>query len=194
MSHCYYTLAAEQLQAAADPEAAEAQIEAVQAEAAAQVADTRGLLARESQRRQQADADAEEARAAGPRPPGRLTGHRARLPATPASYPPDAAAWPPTGSASARPAPNPTPPPPPGRCRSPRPGRRRPPAPRTPVIAGTPLRPVHPELSKLRIAHPHRPPPPAGGPQPQPPGTLPAGSSARADQARRRHGEHRRLL
>src|SRR6266852_2598316 len=58
------TAAAEQLQAAADPEAAEAQIEAVQAEAVAQVADARGGLAREAQRRQQAEADAEEARAA----------------------------------------------------------------------------------------------------------------------------------
>jgi hypothetical protein len=54
------TAAAEQLQAAANPEAAEAEIEAVQAEAVAQVADARGGLAREAQRRQQAEADARD--------------------------------------------------------------------------------------------------------------------------------------
>lgn len=53
-----------ELERIADPEAAEAQIEAVQAEAAAQVADARGELAREAQRRQSAEADAEEARTA----------------------------------------------------------------------------------------------------------------------------------
>ena len=47
------------------PRRPEAQIEAVQAEAIAQVADARGGLAREAQRRQQAEADSEEARAAG---------------------------------------------------------------------------------------------------------------------------------
>jgi colicin import membrane protein len=56
--------AVEQLRAAANPEAAEAQIEAVQAEAAEQVADARALQAREAQRRQQAEAGAEEARQA----------------------------------------------------------------------------------------------------------------------------------
>src|SRR5260370_14288944 len=58
------TTAAEQLQAAANPEAAEAEIEAAHAEAATEVAAARGGLAREAQRRQQAEADAEEARAA----------------------------------------------------------------------------------------------------------------------------------
>src|SRR6266480_3704910 len=45
-----------QLERAADPEAAAAQVEAVQAEAAEQVADARADVAREAQRRQQAEA------------------------------------------------------------------------------------------------------------------------------------------
>src|SRR5438552_12175649 len=53
-----------QLERAADPEAAAAQVEAVQAEAAEQVADARADVAREAQRRQQAEADADEARGA----------------------------------------------------------------------------------------------------------------------------------
>jgi chromosome segregation ATPase len=58
------TAAAEELRTAANPEAAEAQIEAVQADAATEVAAARGGLAREAQRRQTAEDEAEEARAA----------------------------------------------------------------------------------------------------------------------------------
>lgn len=53
-----------QLERTADPEAAEAQLETVQAEAAEQIADTRAELARQTQRRQRAEADADEARTA----------------------------------------------------------------------------------------------------------------------------------
>src|ERR1022692_5192079 len=53
-----------QLALAADPEAAAAPIEAVQAEAAEQVADARADAARDAQRRQRSDAEAEEARSA----------------------------------------------------------------------------------------------------------------------------------
>ena len=55
---------AAQLDRAADPEAAAAQVEAVQAEAAEQVDGARAETAREALRRQQADAAAEEARTA----------------------------------------------------------------------------------------------------------------------------------
>ena len=73
---------AAQLDRAADPEAAAAQVEAVQAEAAQQVADAQAETAREAQRRQQAEADAEEARSAargnGRETPGRRDRTRAR--------------------------------------------------------------------------------------------------------------------
>jgi len=62
MGHLTGALA--QLERTADPQAAEAQLEAVQAEAAGQVADARAELAREAQRRQRADTDADEARTA----------------------------------------------------------------------------------------------------------------------------------
>ena len=72
---------AAQLDRAADPEAAAAQVEAVQAEAAQQVADAQADTAREAQRRQQAEADAEEARSAargnGRETPGRRDRTRA---------------------------------------------------------------------------------------------------------------------
>ena len=63
---------AAQLDRAADPEAAAAQVEAVQAEAAQQVADAQAETAREAQRRQQAEADAEEARSAAVEMDGKL--------------------------------------------------------------------------------------------------------------------------
>jgi colicin import membrane protein len=63
---------AAQLDRAADPEAAAAQVEAVQAEAAQQVADAQAEAAREAQRRQQAEADAEEARSAAVEMDGKL--------------------------------------------------------------------------------------------------------------------------
>ena len=63
---------AAQLDRAADPEAAAAQVEAVQAEAAQQVADAQAETAREAQRRQQAEADAEEARSAALEMDGKL--------------------------------------------------------------------------------------------------------------------------
>ena len=55
---------AAQLDRAADPEVAEAQVEAVQAEARQQVADAEAKVAQEAQRRQQAEAEADEARSA----------------------------------------------------------------------------------------------------------------------------------
>src|SRR5580692_5065908 len=53
-----------QLDRAADPEVAAAQVEAVQAEAAEQLGHAQAEVTREAQRRQQAETDAEEARSA----------------------------------------------------------------------------------------------------------------------------------